>query len=140
MKTIRSQFVLVAILVTASVVFGMVIAGGTHITTPGFTATGPQVVTQPTGPTVFPNFADLAEAVLPAVASVRVITIERADSRSRGSSPFNFFSVPDGRDPATPRVPASSAVLRYRSVVLMGASIWWASCVRQGAWLKPRAR
>jgi serine protease Do len=89
MKARRSNVVFTIVLVFAAVVFGMVIAGGSQITTPGFSApapTPPQTVVQAQG---FPNFADLAEAVLPAVASVRVITIQTSDSGGR--SPFEFF-------------------------------------------------
>ena len=89
MKTKRSNVVFTAVLVFAAVVFGMVIAGGSQITPRVFSAPEPlrpQVVGQGQP---FPSFADLAEAVLPAVASVRVVTIRTSDSV--GSSPFEFF-------------------------------------------------
>lgn len=41
-----------------------------------------------------PSFADLAEAVSPAVVSIQVTKIERAGTRRRGSDPFEFFFGP----------------------------------------------
>ena len=91
----RSNLVLTTVLIFGAVVFRMVIAGSSRITTPGFAAPGPQKVTAATSPqATLPNFADLAEAVLPAVASVKVVTIQRADVRR--STPFELF-FPDSR-------------------------------------------
>ncbi len=99
MRATRSQLVLTAILVCAAVVFGMIVAGGSEFTTPGFSATGPQRLANSASSLALPNFADLAEAVLPAVASVRVVTIERADARRRSPNPFDFFREPRGEGP-----------------------------------------
>ena len=108
MKTSRGNLVFSAILVFAAVVFGMVIAGGSRVTPAGFSAPPlPQevVTNHGTGATggatavataALPNFADLAEAVLPAVASIRATTIRRGDRRR---SPLEFFFDPRGREP-----------------------------------------
>jgi serine protease Do len=69
-------------------------------------------------PMGLPSFADLAEAVLPAVVRIDAATIERADARRRpgsqgqGQDPFEFFfgprrrgqPAPDGEE-GSPRTP-----------------------------------
>ena len=93
MKASRGNLIFTALLVFGAVVFGMLVAGGGNLTPAAYSAPAPQEVS-PTAPvtTPLPNFADLAEAVLPAVASVQVTTIGTADSR--GGAPFEFFLDP----------------------------------------------
>ena len=98
MKASRGNLIFTALLVFSAVVFGMVVAGGGNMTPPAYSAPAPQAVTpSAAAATPFPNFADLAEAVLPAVASVQVTTIGTADSR--GGAPFEFFLDPRRRQP-----------------------------------------
>ena len=102
MKTRPSHLFVTLLLTFAALVFGMVLAGGTELTTPGFSAEGPQRVAPSVGAGGLPSFADLAEAVLPAVVTVRATTIETGQ---RPRSPFEFFFGPrdqDG-DPGEPR-------------------------------------
>ncbi len=74
----RQSFTLV--LVFGAMVFGMVLAGGTNLTPssnaePNPAMSQPVSVTAPIG--ALPGFADLAEAVSPAVVSIQATTIER---------------------------------------------------------------
>ncbi len=89
MNPLRGNLIFTGALVVAAVLFGMVLAGGSEITPTAFTAAGPQRVDLNNPTVTLPNFADLAEAVLPAVASVRVVTIEKGSDRP--TSPFQFF-------------------------------------------------
>ena len=74
-------------LVAAAVAFGMVLAGGLGVTTPSESAPEqeqpvrvPQRVAAPVA-TGLPSFADLAEAVSPAVVSIASVTIEESSER-----------------------------------------------------------
>ena len=97
------------LLVFGAVAFGMILAGGLELTVPGLA--GPETValsatqiasTHPTI-TALPSFADLAEAVDPAVVSIQAATIERPGSgnrrRQQPQSPFDFFLDPRFRQP-----------------------------------------
>ena len=90
------------LLVLGAVVFGMVLAGSLDWTTPGFGAIGQE----PGGVMVsgrgggLPGFADLAEAVAPAVASIRSVSFQEtpaAGSRNEGDPFFDFFFGPRRR-------------------------------------------
>jgi serine protease Do len=93
------------LLVLGAVVFGMVLAGGLQMTVPSqaadqatnFSAT--RLAAQH-GTTTLPSFADLAEAVEPAVVSIQAATIEKAPPGGRrggGVDPFEFFFGPRNR-------------------------------------------
>ncbi|HEX2225033.1 MAG TPA: Do family serine endopeptidase [Thermoanaerobaculia bacterium] len=102
MSTTRSRNLTTILLVVGAVVFGMVLAGGLQLTVPG-SAQPTQTVLSATqiassNPTLrgLPSFADLAQAVDPAVVSISSATIERRSSR-RGVDPFEFFFGPRNR-------------------------------------------
>jgi serine protease Do len=119
MNTPRTHHVATTLLVVGAVIFGMVLAGGLQLTVPGMTA--PQTSTLSATQLVansgvatthgLPSFADLAEAVDPAVVSIQAATIEKGPLRPRGrgrigpgqgqgqgqQDPFEFFFGPRGR-------------------------------------------
>ena len=85
----RRQFVTFA-LILGAVAFGMVLAGSFDLTRPG--AAEPQAVeaTAVSPSSGLPGFADLAQAVSPAVVSIESVTIEK-DSGRRGNMPVDPF-------------------------------------------------
>jgi serine protease Do len=92
----RRQFVTFA-LILGAVTFGMILAGSFNLTPEG--AADPQVV-EPVGvnpSSGLPGFADLAQAVSPAVVSIESVTIEKNSGR-RGTpspaDPFEWFFGP----------------------------------------------
>jgi serine protease Do len=110
MFTTRSRQVSTFLLVLGAVVFGMVLAGGLGMTMPGMTQTADSSLSatraaETNAPAIsrgLPSFADLAEAVDPAIVSIQASTIEKAPrSRGRGRlqgiDPFEFFFGPRGR-------------------------------------------
>ncbi|HVR28521.1 MAG TPA: Do family serine endopeptidase [Thermoanaerobaculia bacterium] len=101
MKTTRSQLFATLVLTSAAVLFGMILAGGGQLTPAGFSAPAPQrVVVSDTVTPGLPSFADLAEAVLPAVVTVRAVTI--GANRPTGN-PFEFFFGPRSPRQGEPR-------------------------------------
>lgn len=116
MTTTRSRQASTFLLVLGAVVFGMVLAGGLGMTVPGLTqpADGSLDATKAAETSAsmshgLPSFADLAEAVDPAIVSIQASTIEKAQ-RGRGRrggigggqgqgqiDPFEFFFGPRGR-------------------------------------------
>jgi len=95
------------LLVLGAVVFGMVLAGGLQMTVPSQAAdqatnlSATRLAAQH-GTTTLPSFADLAEAVEPAVVSIQAATIEKAPAGGRrgggnGVDPFEFFFGPRNR-------------------------------------------
>jgi serine protease Do len=97
-------------LIGGAVVFGMVLAGGLEWTPSSLAspvAASAEVVGGAAAASLrgLPSFADLAEAVLPAVVTIDATTIEKADARRRGAregvNPFEFFLGPQG--PQGPR-------------------------------------
>ena len=113
MNNSRSRQLATILLVVGAVVFGMVLAGGLELTVPGMTAQQPSTLsatqlavnTSTAATRGLPGFADLAEAVDPAVVSIQAATIEKAQSRGRGrgrggmgqgQDPFEFFFGPRG--------------------------------------------
>jgi serine protease Do len=117
MITTRSRQVSTFLLVLGAVVFGMVLAGGLGMTMPGMTqptdnslsATRAAETTSATTLHGLPSFADLAEAVDPAIVSIQAATIEKAPrlrgrrgqgggNGGNGIDPFEFFFGPRGRD------------------------------------------
>lgn len=98
------------LLVLGAVVFGMVLAGGLQLTVPGSAAdqdraNGNLSATRLASEhlTNLPSFADLAQAVDPAVVSIQAATIEKSPSGRRGQGqgqdPFEFFFGPRNRRP-----------------------------------------
>jgi serine protease Do len=114
MITTRSRQVSTFLLVLGAVVFGMVLAGGLGMTMPGMTQTtdaslsasrAAESTAQATARGL-PSFADLAEAVDPAIVSIQASTIEKAPhgrgrrglgGQGQGIDPFEFFFGPRGR-------------------------------------------
>ncbi|HEX5759411.1 MAG TPA: Do family serine endopeptidase [Thermoanaerobaculia bacterium] len=107
MSTARSRNFVTALLVVGAVVFGMVLAGGLDMTAPGLTAPEMSLsATQAAATSTLrnlPSFADLAEAVEPAIVSIQAATIER--SRGGGRQPFDPFEFffRDRRGPQPPQ-------------------------------------
>jgi serine protease Do len=79
----------------------MILAGGLELTVPGLadpeTLSATQIASNSTIRTSLPSFADLAEAVDPAIVSIQAATIERGANRQRGVDPFEFFFGPRDR-------------------------------------------
>lgn len=97
----RGRTVFSLMLVLAATAFGMVLAGGSDlvpvsVAAPQIPSSGAVSVAVPGG---MPSFADLADAVSPAVAFIEVVTIER----QRRRDPLEFFfgprRGPRGQDP-----------------------------------------
>jgi len=111
----RSRSFFTLLLVLGAVVFGMVLAGGLDLTVPGKAETSAkapvEVVPSASGGGV-PTFADLAEAVEPAVVSIAASTFETAPQR-RGMDPFEFFFGPRRR--GTPEPDPEQERERFRS-------------------------
>jgi serine protease Do len=108
MNTPRSRHLATALLVVGAVVFGMVLAGGLELTTPASTSPEtPLSATQLVSNTnaavhALPSFADLAQAVDPAVVSIQAATIQKVPTNRRrggggGIDPFEFFFGPRNR-------------------------------------------
>lgn len=95
-------------LVLSGVVFGLVLAGGlgwTPISDGVDQGDGPAPVTLLAEPGPFAGFADLAEAVAPAVVSIRSVSYEESHSRLRGrgeGDPFFEFFFGPRRRPGSP--------------------------------------
>ena len=109
MSTNRQRHLATFLLVLGAVIFGMVLAGGLEMTLPGMAdAQAPlsatQVAAAKPGVAVIPSFADLAQAVDPAVVSITAATIEKGGRNRRGNGgvdPFEFFFGPR-RGPGDP--------------------------------------
>lgn len=103
MSTNRTRHLATFLLVLGAVIFGMVLAGGMQLTLPGMadpqvSLSATQVAAAKPAP-VIPSFADLAQAVDPAVVSIQAATIERGARNRRGVDPFEFFFGPRRRSP-----------------------------------------
>ncbi len=108
MSTHRNRNLATFLLVLGAVVFGMVLAGGLQLTVPSQAAdqypslSATRLAAQH-ATTTLPSFADLAEAVDPAVVSIQAATIEKAPQGGRGGrggvDPFEFFFGPRNRRP-----------------------------------------
>jgi len=107
MSASRSRQFVTFLLVIGAVFFGMVLAGGLEMTVPSIGDPGPDAgpVQVPEASNVrgLPSFADLAEAVGPAVVSIEAATIREA-GRGRRVDPFEFFFGPRQR-PGDPEEP-----------------------------------
>jgi serine protease Do len=104
MSTTQKRNLATVLLVLGAVVFGMVLAGGLQWTVPSnaqemnASLSATRLAAQRT--TALPSFADLAEAVDPAVVSIQAATIEKNDGRRGGGvDPFEFFFGPRNRRP-----------------------------------------
>jgi serine protease Do len=106
MSTSQRRQITTFLLVLGAVVFGMVLAGGLNLTVPGRTdAESSLSATQIAGNnapiTSLPSFADLAQAVDPAVVSIQAATIEDhprgRGQGGQGMDPFEFFFGPRNR-------------------------------------------
>ena len=115
----HGQLVTLALIASASVIFGMVLAGGLNLTLPG-RAAGPasvrdlplhaaaraQMAASQEVPASIPaSFADIAERVNPAVVSIT--STEKVQSRRRSQipfhgDPFEFFFGPERRRQGSP--------------------------------------
>ena len=98
MQNTRAHRSFTLFLVFGGMVFGMVLAGGTQLT-PTVSADQGEIkhaVSVDPGNGGLPGFADLAEAVSPAVVSIQATKIERG-ARQRGGDPFEFFFGPRQR-------------------------------------------
>ncbi len=86
------------VLVFGAMVFGMVLAGATNITPISSADPGDVKHAVSVDPTNhgLPGFADLAEAVSPAVVSIQATKIERGGG-GRGTDPFELFFGPRRR-------------------------------------------
>ncbi len=111
----RSRQFVTLLLVFGALVFGLVLAGGIEITTPGIAAPEPQSAAAPPAqerapaapPIVggLPSFADLAETVSPSVVSIEARSFRRVGEggpRGRPTDPFEFFFGPRRRDAPQP--------------------------------------
>ncbi|MEM6797390.1 MAG: trypsin-like peptidase domain-containing protein, partial [Acidobacteriota bacterium] len=93
----RGRQSLTFVLVIAATVFGMVLAGGLDLTPKGFADDSGSTMVRVEGSAAgLPSFADLAEAVSPAVVSIQAVKIER---EARGGNPFDLFFNPRQRRP-----------------------------------------
>ncbi len=106
MSTLSRRNLATFLLVLGAVVFGMVLAGGLQLTVPGLadqeTANLSATRLASLHGTSLPSFADLAEAVDPAVVSIQAATIEKSPNGRRGPGgvdPFEFFFGPRNRRP-----------------------------------------
>jgi serine protease Do len=107
MSTAPRRNLAVFLLVFGAVVFGMILAGGLELTAPGSARpesaalSATQIANSHPTITALPSFADLAEAVDPAVVSIQAATIERASANRRREpqGPFDFFLDPRFRQP-----------------------------------------
>ena len=116
MRDFRGRDVQVAVMVVAAVAFGMVVAGGLGWTGAGLAAEdspGPQAVAGTVG--ALPGFAQLADAVGPAVVSIRADTYQSQEEQ-RSIDPFEFFFGPRRRqDPQAPPQPQEPERFRAQS-------------------------
>src|SRR5829696_2177073 len=106
MSTSSKRNLATFLLVLGAVVFGMVLAGGLQLTVPGSAAQDRAANVSLSATrmasehlTTLPSFADLAQAVDPAVVSIQAATIEKGGRRGQGQDPFEFFFGPRNRRP-----------------------------------------
>jgi len=110
MQREKQKYYSLAAIVVAAVLFGMVIAGGLDLTPPADADRHAQV--QPMAETIAaPDFATLADRVVPSVVSVRIKDVQDPSERSRQMprDPFHeFFRGPEGRPNDEPSVRRSA--------------------------------
>src|SRR3954466_15755546 len=110
MSTSSKRILPLFLLVLGAVIFGMVLAGGLQLTVPGAAEqdTSSLSATKIASHHLssLPSFADLAEAVDPAVLRLRAPTIEKTPAGGRrGMDPFEFFLGPRNRPRQQPQQP-----------------------------------
>ena len=113
MSTQKRRQITTLLLVVGAVVFGMILAGGLELTVPSLAApetnlSATQIAATHAEISNLPSFADLAEAVDPAIVSIQASTIEKGQRGGRGGQdPFEFFFGPRDRQqqPQQPRRP-----------------------------------
>jgi len=111
----HGQLITLALIASASVIFGMVLAGGLNLTLPGraaeaaraddrplhAAATAQLAAAQGTAGTLPASFADIAERVNPAVVSITTTETVKPKERGKGQpfhgDPFEFFFGPEQR-------------------------------------------
>jgi len=96
MQSDKHRLFSLAAIVVASVLFGMVVAGALNITPPADADRQPIVATE-SSPGAFnaPDFATLAERVVPSVVSVfSTDIVDPSDRRGMPRDPFHFFFGP----------------------------------------------
>ncbi len=101
MQNNRGRRVSTLVLIFVGTVFGMALSGVATLA-PASGADPAEIkhavsVTPSAGG--LPSFADLAEAVSPAVVSIQATKIERGGPQMRGNDPFEFFFGPRRRQP-----------------------------------------
>ncbi len=96
MQSNRGRRSTTLVLIFAGTVFGMVLSGVVNLTPTSNADPGEIKHAVSVTPTVggLPSFADLAEAVSPAVVSIQATKIERGGSEMRGADPFELFFRP----------------------------------------------
>jgi serine protease Do len=101
MKSEKHKFFSLAAVVVASVLFGMVIAGVLNVTPPADADRPQEAVATSTAPggNGAPDFASLADQVVPSVVSVfSTDFIDPSDRRGMPRDPFHFFRRPQPDD------------------------------------------
>ena len=115
----RKRHLATFLLVLGAVLFGMVLAGGLQLTLPGTAdpqvLSATQVAASKPSVAAIPSFADLAQAVDPAVVSIQAATIEKGSRDRRGVDPFEFFFGPRRRGPGGPQQQQPDQPEEYRS-------------------------
>jgi len=113
--TSPQRIVSVAALLVGAVTLGMVLTGGLDVTpsgnatslAPSLAATAQPAAARPAPPAAgYPDFAALADRVVPSVISVYttdVVTGQEMRQFHRNVDPFEFFFGPRGAQPDTPR-------------------------------------
>ena len=95
---------LTALLIFGAVVFGMVLAGGLDVTSESTGSPSPALEGQASPEPAlavtngFPDFAELAERVAPAVVSIEAHSFEKSSGRRGRVDPFEFFFGPPRRN------------------------------------------
>lgn len=121
MNNRAQRSVLTALLIFGAVVFGMVLAGGLDLTPSSSGsakfAESSQISSEPLLAVTngFPDFADLAERVAPAVVSIEAHSFESSSGRQRRVDPFEFFFGPPRRRDQQPQEPPSEREFRNDS-------------------------
>jgi serine protease Do len=100
----RRRQIAALVLIAAGTVFGFVLASGLS-TTPSGWAQGEDggPVTIPSVAGSLPDFAELAEAIRPAVVAIEATRVEREAARDGGVDPFDLFFGPRDGEPERDR-------------------------------------
>ncbi len=107
MQSNRGRRSTTLVLIFVGTVFGMALSGVVNLTPTSNADPGEIKHAVSVTPTVggLPSFADLAEAVSPAVVSIQATKIGRGGSEGRGADPFEFFFRPRQRRQPQQREP-----------------------------------